>query len=511
MEINIDRKYCFKISLVYFVACLFANFAGAMIPVTMTFQAFDTQNMLHWKEFLDSHKLLVNICMNLSFVIPIIFCLCYSFSILNTKQEEVVAKKAVNLPIYFSSFGCVGWGVNLLIEIFFLIYAKLTLHINILYLLSSSAVFSFLEMIFTFVVSYLVLETVNRSAFLPRLFPNGNISKIPGIRKFSLNFLFIVFFITICFFPIVFLLSSLIAVQINNGIKIDKDTVIMSILLMMSGFALTIVFMKLFTVPLKILTHTTEKIKNGDYNSKTNVVSNDEMGILSDAFNEMTDSLKEKEFMRNVFGKVVDPRVRNYLLSKDVKLGGETCETTIMFCDIRNFTAMTENMSPEDVVAMLNIYFTEMGKCIEKNHGIINKYIGDAIMAIFGVPIKSENHAFDAYNAALEMRKSLFELNKTLTMKKMSEIKFGIALHSGNVLAGNIGSENRMEYTVIGDVVNTTSRIESLCKVYKTDLLISESVADLLSARQKIKLHFVDEAQIRGKQNSVRLYEPYDI
>ena len=158
-------------------------------------------------------------------------------------------------------------------------------------------------------------------------------------------------------------------------------------------------------------------------------------------------------------------------------------------------------------VALLNQYFTQMGKCISKNHGVINKYIGDAVMAIFGVPVKSKNHALDAYNACIEMKNSLKDLNETFAKNGLPQISFGIGLHSGSVLAGNIGAENRMEYTVIGDTVNTASRIESLCKVYNTDLLISETTLNkIFSSKENINFNFVADAEIRGKTETVKLY-----
>ena len=209
--------------------------------------------------------------------------------------------------------------------------------------------------------------------------------------------------------------------------------------------------------------------------------------------------------MRDTFGKVVDPNVRDYLMSGNVKLGGETVEVSVMFCDIRSFTAMSESMEPKDVVSLLNVYFTRLGECITKNHGIINKYIGDALMAIFGAPVHSDNHAKDAYNAALDMRKALVELNKEFEKEGKPTIRFGIGIHSGKVLAGNIGATNRMEYTVIGDTVNTASRIESLCKEYKTDLLLTESTKNMLGEVGN-HLNLVADAAIRGKEETVKLY-----
>ena len=220
---------------------------------------------------------------------------------------------------------------------------------------------------------------------------------------------------------------------------------------------------------------------------------------------------KTKDILQinDAFGKVVDPEVRDYILKGHVTLGGETRNVTVMFCDIRSFTAMSENMPPEKVVSMLNFYFTALSRCISKHNGIINKYIGDAIMAIFGAPIPSENNAIEAYEAAQDMRQALKTINKRLTEKGYPEIRFGIGIHTGPVLAGNIGATKRMEYTVIGDTVNTASRVESLCKEYKTDLLITESTAQRLGQYLTTKgqpLTLVDQAKIRGKEERVKLY-----
>lgn len=506
---NIDKKFCFRVSLAYFASVLFANFMAQLIPACVDFPVAHTDDMLKWKSFLDSNEILVNVITLAVFLVPSIICLSYSFSILFAKDDLAVAKKVVNIPIRFSLWGFTGWILFFLVEIIFCVYAKAKFDINLTYILLSSIIFVVLESIFSFVVSYFVTETVNRSVVLPRLFPEGQVSKIPGVKNFSLNFLFVFFFITVSLFPLIFILSSFVSMQINNQLPINWNTIIISIVLFLSSIALTIVFMRIITVPLTKLIDGTEKITKGDYSVKVKNISNDEMGLLSDAFNEMTKSLQEKEFMREAFGKVVDPYVRDYLLQGNIALGGENCDVTVMFCDIRNFTAMSENMKPEDVVLLLNKYFTAMEKCISENHGVINKYIGDAIMAIFGSPVKSQNHALDSYKASYAMKNSLIELNKSFAEKNLPLFDFGIGLHSGNVLAGNIGAEKRMEYTVIGDTVNTASRIGALCKTYKTDLLLSESTVEkikMLDESVAASLKYVDDSAIRGKTETVKLF-----
>ena len=201
-------------------------------------------------------------------------------------------------------------------------------------------------------------------------------------------------------------------------------------------------------------------------------------------------------------------------MNKDISLGGETRVVTVLFCDIRSFTSMSEKMAAADVVSLLNKYFTALGECITNHHGIINKYIGDAIMAIFGAPVESENSARDAFLAALDMRKALVSVNKEFADLGLPQLRFGIGIHTGPVFAGTIGAANRMEYTVIGDTVNTASRMESLCKTYQTDLLISEAsakkivgdVGDTGTAGGSLEPRFLAETEIRGKEEKMKLY-----
>ena len=252
-----------------------------------------------------------------------------------------------------------------------------------------------------------------------------------------------------------------------------------------------------------------EKIKRLD------IHTGDEVENLYKAFTKMTEdtmgyvdkivsSAEKIAQINSTFGKVVSPQVRDFLLSDNPDLGGQDIDVTVMFCDIRGFTTISERLEPKEIVSMLNRYFTRLEKPIVENGGIINKYIGDAIMAIFGVPLQSETHAYDAWKAAQGMRAELAAFNEEIKKEGRSEIRFGIGLCSGKVLAGNIGTANRLEYTVIGDTVNTASRIESLCKTYKTDLLISEQTKELLP--DDVSLTFIAESEIRGKEKKIKLY-----
>ena len=182
----------------------------------------------------------------------------------------------------------------------------------------------------------------------------------------------------------------------------------------------------------------------------------------------------------------------------------DLCEEPIMFCDIRDFTLLSSTKEPEEVVQFLNTFFTKMIDVIFKYQGTLDKFIGDGIMAVFGAPIDTGKNEELAIRAAIEMRTELSLINEDRSKKKESQINIGIGIHSGDVVAGNIGSVKRLEYTVIGSPVNLASRIEGLNKRLKTDILISdatfEKVRHLVQARKN------DPERIRGTSEPVSTY-----
>jgi len=214
--------------------------------------------------------------------------------------------------------------------------------------------------------------------------------------------------------------------------------------------------------------------------------------------------LLEKEFIKDTFGRVVDPRVRDYYLSGHVDLGGQVKEATILFVDIRGFTPLSEKMRPDRVVSLLNRYFEKMSRCVAEEDGLVNRYIGDAILAIFGAPISLENHADAAVRAALKMRVARDALNIELEQEGLPIIRTGVGIHTGPVLAGNIGSSTRMEYTVIGDTVNLASRIEKLCKEFPHDIILSEATASRLSAA--LAPNPLATVKVPGKEQSIQVF-----
>lgn len=215
----------------------------------------------------------------------------------------------------------------------------------------------------------------------------------------------------------------------------------------------------------------------------------------------------KKEKIQNAMGKYISQDVMQKVVKNidDLKLGGKRANVTVLFADIRGFTSMSEKMSAEEVSVILNEYFTEIEPIIAKHNGVINKFIGDAVMAIFGEPIQDKNHAINAVKCADDMLKKVEELQVKWLREGKPKIEIGVGINTGEAFVGNIGSETRLEYTVIGDVVNLASRIEAYNKVYKTRLLISSTTYE--SVRNIADVIKISEVSIRGKSKKLNIYE----
>jgi adenylate cyclase len=256
--------------------------------------------------------------------------------------------------------------------------------------------------------------------------------------------------------------------------------------------------------PIRILVDATRSVAKGRLDVHVTPISKDEVGELSQAFNEMTKGLEERDRVKNAFTKFHSKEIAEKILSGQIRLGGERREAVIFFSDVRGFVSMTDHMPPEAIVEMLNEYMTRMVTIIQKHGGVVDKYVGDAIMALWGVPVSSPDDTENALKACLEMRMELAALNQLRLSRGESPIRIGMGLHRGEVIAGNIGSESKMEYTVIGDAVNLASRIESMTKDFGRDLLISHSVYE--NAKLQFLMESCGSVPVKGKKEPIQLY-----
>ena len=258
--------------------------------------------------------------------------------------------------------------------------------------------------------------------------------------------------------------------------------------------------------PLQQLADHTKLVAAGDYTRHIELPREDELGQLADAFNHMTVGLAERDRVRDLLGKVVSPEIATQLLQSDLKLGGEEREVTILFSDLRDFTTLSERLAPMAVLALLNRYLDRMSAIIEQHGGVIDKYIGDAIMALFGAPVALADAPERAIAAARDMVRALDTLNQELAAEGQPVLAFGIGINTARVVAGNMGSNTRLNYTVIGDGVNLASRLEGLTKdpAYGTAIIVSDATLQAMRVRPAARA--LGEVKVKGKAELVKIF-----
>ena len=220
------------------------------------------------------------------------------------------------------------------------------------------------------------------------------------------------------------------------------------------------------------------------------------------------EDISQEKRMKNMMYRYMTPGVaeRVMALGEDSLKVGERREVSILFSDIRGYTAMSENMGANQVLSLLNEYFETMVEAVFDHEGTLDKFIGDALMAVFGAPLPlSENHAWKAVQSALDMRRRLKEFNERQIFAQQPKIRFGIGISSGDVVSGNVGSHKRMDYTVIGDTVNVSARLETATKEYLCDIIISEATYRL--CHDRIIVRELDLLRVKGKQAPLKVYE----
>jgi adenylate cyclase len=266
-------------------------------------------------------------------------------------------------------------------------------------------------------------------------------------------------------------------------------------------------FSRSMTRPVMTLVAASRRIEAGEFELDLRPTTHDELGLLTESFVQMGHGLAERERVKETFGKFVNREVAERALSGRLELGGTRKTATIFFSDIRSFTAISEKLAPEAVVEFLNAYLTRMVECIEKSGGVVDKFIGDAIMAVWGTPVSRgtpRDDALQAIRAVLMMRESLLEFNRDRGGPEKPIIKIGCGLNTGPCLAGQIGSPQRMEYTVIGDAVNLASRIEALNKPLGTDILLSEHTYELV--KDAVVVQKMPAVKVKGKSGELAIY-----
>lgn len=309
----------------------------------------------------------------------------------------------------------------------------------------------------------------------------------------------------------------------------DVDRIIReSVVILVAALVLSVAFLLLLSRQLtnpigRIAGAMRGIIESSDLSSRVPVEFRDETGELAHTFNLMVGELdraygqiknyafqavlsqKKEHKIRNIFQKYVPQElIDRFFENPESMLVGENRELSVLFSDIRSFTSISEAMPPDDLVDSLNRYFSVMVDIIMNRNGVIDKYIGDAIMAFFGAPVRREDDPYQSVMAGIEMAEGLHAFNEKQRSMGKPEFKIGVGINFGTVTVGNIGTEKKMDYTVIGDMVNLASRLEGLTKRYGQELIIAESLFPFI--KERLPWRLLDTVAVKGKTKGVKIY-----
>jgi len=403
--------------------------------------------------------------------------------------SELGRRRALQVPFAFAGVSAVGWILASVIwgVVWPLVDGSFDLRYTVRSMFGTLMAGSLAVATVFFVVEH------HWRAALPTLFPEGGVTEVAGAPRLSVRARLLVIFLLISVIPIAMLgimaYNHAVGALAAGPARADAimRNLVMGIAFLGAVGILASIRLAWFVSgsvagPLGSLERAMMEVERGRFDVRCPVVSTDEIGRLTEGFNRMVRGLREREFLRETFGKYVSQEIRDEILAGRVALEGQVREATILF----------------------NAYFTEMEAAIRGHGGLVLQYIGDEIEAVFGAPVAQSGHAEAAVRAALEMRARLAAWNAARARSGKPPLRHGIGVHTGTVVAGNIGSSERLAYALVGDPVNLASRIQGLTKELAADVLVSSTTRDRLG--DGLALRRLPAVKVKGREAEVEVY-----
>jgi adenylate cyclase len=421
----------------------------------------------------------------------------------NIPAEELdpVRRRLVHLPWYGAAISGVAWFLGAIVFLISLaltgrqMSAQLFWHLPI-----SFGVSGFIAT----TQSFFLIELASHWGLFPLFFRDARPDRLKGIHPISLRTRGFMWAVSASICPIGSLLLLLFAPP-SPGTNPQLFGVFVAVIGIVFALFSAVLIGRSVAQPVDELRVAAQAVTQGQLDVQIPLRRADEFGALVGEFNHMVTELREKERLRQTFGAHVGRRAAEEILTRDPGLGGTEQIITVMFVDIRSFTARSAHLSPTKAVALLNEFLRLMVEAVEGEHGgMINKFLGDGFMALFGIGNSSRNHADDAFAAACSIQRTLERLNGERKSRGEDAIHIGIGINTGPAIVGSIGSPERMEFTVIGNTVNVASRIEALNKTLGTSLLLSkETRAAML---QTVELRELPPQPVKGVDGAVQVF-----
>jgi adenylate cyclase len=362
--------------------------------------------------------------------------------------------------------------------------------------------------------AFFILEHVLQRHIVHHLFPEGGLSATPKTLRIRISTRLGALVLAANIVPFAAMINAVVESSLAAGDpaivlgRFQSMVLTNAMVFMGVGISLAMLVSGNLRQPLEEIIRVLKGVRTGRFDEKVRVTLNDEIGYAGDVINEMTEGLKERELIKDAFGKYVAKEVRDEVLSGRVPLDGEKKDVTVLFADLRDFTPMTEQNDPKLVIRIMNSYFEAMVPAIKDQGGLVLQFIGDEIYAVFGAPVVRPDHPARAFRAGMDMNRRLAALNEEFAEKGWPGLRHGIGIHSGEALAANIGSPDRLSYLLVGDTVNLASRLQSLTKERDAELIISAAThgrlpsADLSGTEVKR----LPPARVKGRSQTVEIF-----
>ncbi len=441
----------------------------------------------------------------------------YSFSRTGEEIPAIVRRRTLGTPLVFALLGFSAWIVSTVF------YPSVTFY-NLGHwpaeLLSEQVITPVATGFLSSTSCYLLVDWIVRSRLVPHVFPRGRVSGETSVWSLGVRSRLLVLVVAVGFTPLFTMMGLIQAAQlrVTFGLPLEEAFArlvdasgAMFLLFGVLGIAYTLLVAHSLAGPLARMARVLAKIEAGDLAVGVQVSSDDEVGVLAQGVNSMVATLREKEHILQTFGRVVEPSVRDRLLAGDIRAGGESRTVTALFVDLRGFTKLAESHAPREVIDTLNDFFSVMTDWVRDCGGFVDKFIGDALLAVFGLfdeqdRITVERNAAAACRCAVGMGERLEDMNERRAVAGLDTLAIAVTVHGGQVLAAAVGARDRHEYTVIGDAVNVAARLQELCKQRDADVLVSRDTMETARAAGfDAEVAWEQEVSVRGRSGSLRV------
>lgn len=424
-------------------------------------------------------------------------------TVLEEYPVDRLRKKALNLP---AVMGLISLGVRF---VFGLVIA-----INIMQQHPSQPFRIFVHIFMGFIFSAQVAgiyvfyfnEVILEKRVVPHLMGTKKVSTLEGVIPVPLYVRMGLMVLTTAVFP-------MLHIGFLNYLGESQGPTLLYgiILVFVNGVGQGYFIVRSISFPIGRIAELFDQFQRGEEVSKdVQIFRADPLGRFAEMFNDLTQTIEERDFIRRTFGRYMSQQVMEEILEGDIELGGTLQEATVMFADVRDFTRFSENKPPEDVVDLLNEYLDTMVEVITNYDGVPDKFLGDGILAVWSVPGKVNNHPQKSVQAAFAMLDELHRFNERRKRNGEDPLEIGMGIHTGELIAGNIGSSEKMEFTVVGDTVNTCNRIEAANKELNSVISISKNVYERLTPSLQNRFRSVPNMELKGKKQRIDLYTVKD-